>query len=66
MMAGTGDLREARAWPTLNSMNERGSQLLEAHIRSFDPGEPTARERLAEALGDSLARKLLYALRPVH
>ena len=49
--------------PTLNSMNERGSQLLEAHMRSLDPGEPTARERLAEAIGEPLARKLLFALR---
>jgi hypothetical protein len=44
-------------------MNERGAQLLEAHIRSFDPGEPTARERLAAALGELLARQLLFALR---
>ena len=43
-------------------MNERGSQLLEAHIRSFDPGEPTARERLEDAMGESLARKLVFAL----
>jgi hypothetical protein len=56
----------ARARPTLNSMNDRGSQLLEAHIRSFDPREPTARERLADAIGESLARKLLFALRPAH
>jgi hypothetical protein len=45
-------------------MNERGSQLLEAHIRSFDPGEPTAHERLVEAIGEPLARQLLFALRP--
>jgi hypothetical protein len=57
------DQREACATPTLNSMNERGAQLLEAHIRSFDPGEPTARERLAAALGELLARQLLFALR---
>jgi hypothetical protein len=50
----------------MNLMNERGSQLLEAHIRSFDPSEPTARERLVEALGEPLARKLLFALRPSH
>jgi hypothetical protein len=66
MMAGTGDQREARPRPTVKSMNERGSQLLEAHIRSFDPGEPTARERLMEALGESLARKLVFALRLSH
>jgi hypothetical protein len=44
-------------------MNERGSQLLEAHMRSLDPGEPTAQERLTEAIGEPLARKLLFALR---
>jgi len=43
-------------------MNDRGSQLLEAHIRSLDPGEPTARERLEDAMGESLARKLVFAL----
>jgi hypothetical protein len=47
----------------MNSMNERGSQLLEAHMRSLDPAEPTPQERLAEALGEPLARKLLFALR---
>ena len=45
-------------------MNERGLQLLEAHLRSFDPGEPTASERLEAALGASLARQLLLALGP--
>jgi len=43
-------------------MNERGLQLLEAHLRSFDPGESTARERLDETLGEPLARKLVSAL----
>jgi len=62
MSAGTGDHRKARVQPTLNSMNERGSQLLEAHIRSLDPTEPTARERLEDAMGESLARKLVFAL----
>jgi hypothetical protein len=47
-------------------MKERGSQLLEAHIRSFDPAEATARERLAEALGEPLAQKLVAALRADH
>ena len=37
MSAGSGDHRQACAEPTLNSMNERGSQLLEAHIRSLTP-----------------------------
>jgi hypothetical protein len=60
------DHRNARLGSTLNSMNDRGSQLLEAHIRSLDPCEPTARERLALAVGETFARKLLFALRPGH
>jgi hypothetical protein len=47
-------------------MHERGDQLLEAHIRSLDPGEATARERLAAAIGEPLARKLVFALRSHH
>jgi hypothetical protein len=43
-------------------MNERGIHLLVAHIRHFDPSEPTARERLDDALGAPLARKLVFAL----
>jgi hypothetical protein len=43
-------------------MKERGSQLLEAHIRSLDPGELSARDRLVEAIGEPLAQKLLSAL----
>jgi hypothetical protein len=43
-------------------MKKRGSQLLEAHIRSFDPGEPNAQERLEAAMGEALARKLVFAL----
>jgi len=66
MSAETGDHRQAPARSTLNSMKDRGSQLLEAHIRSFDPGEATARERLAEALGEALAARLVSALRPYH
>jgi hypothetical protein len=62
MSAGTRDHRRSRFEPTLNSMNERGSQLLEIHLRSLDPAEPTARERLEEAMGESLARKLVFAL----
>ena len=62
MSAGTGDQRKARVLSTLNAMNDKGSQLLEAHIRSFDPGEPSARERLEDAMGESLARKLVFAL----
>ena len=45
-------------------MNERGLQLLEAHLRSLDLGEPTAHERLEAALGESFARQLLFALGP--
>jgi hypothetical protein len=47
-------------------MKERGLQLLEAHIRSFDPDEATARERHAEIIGEPLAQKLLSALSPGH
>ena len=45
-------------------MNKRGLQLLDEHLRSFDPGQPTARERLDEVLGEPLARKLVLALVP--
>jgi hypothetical protein len=45
-------------------MKHRGSQLLEAHIRIFDPGGPTGRKRLAEALGEPLAQMLVGAMRP--
>ena len=38
--------------------------MLEAHLRSLDPGEPTAPERLEAALGESFARQLLFALCP--
>jgi hypothetical protein len=43
-------------------MRKRGLQLLEAHLRSFDPDAPTARERLEAALGDEFARELLLRL----
>lgn len=42
----------------------RGSQLLIAHMRSLDPDEPTARDRLEETLGERLVREVLLALRP--
>lgn len=45
----------------MNSMT-RGQQLLETHIRSLDPSEQTARERLERALGEPLAKKLVFAL----
>ena len=64
MTAGTRDHRNVPARPTVISMTGRGSQLLEAHIRSLDPDEPNARERLAEALGEPFTRKLLFALCP--
>ena len=62
MSAESRDHRGTRVQPTLKAMNARGSQLLETHLRSLDPAEPTARERLAEAVGEPLARKLLFAL----
>ena len=37
-------------------------ELLAAHCASLDPYTPTARERLDEALGSELARKLVFAL----
>lgn len=42
----------------------RGSRLLTVHLTSLDAGRPTARERLEQALGPELARKLLFALAP--
>jgi len=64
MNAGSGDHRKAPAPPTTELMTGRGSQLLEAHIRSLDPGERTAHERLEEALGERFARRLVLALCP--
>ena len=66
MSAGTRDHRSACLTPTPRGMNERGQQLLEAHIRSLDPAELTARERLEAALGEPLARMLVSALQPRH
>ena len=42
--------------------HERGLALLVAHCASLDPDAPTARERLVEALGPTLAEKLVFAL----
>jgi hypothetical protein len=42
--------------------HERGLALLAAHCTSLDPDAPTARDRLEEALGPDLARKLVFAL----
>jgi len=41
---------------------QRGTGLLLAHCASLDPASATARERLDEALGPELARKLVVAL----
>jgi hypothetical protein len=45
-------------------MKNRGLQLLAAHIRSFDPAAPTARQRLEASLGEPFARRLVQALLP--
>ncbi len=42
--------------------HKRGLALLAAHCASLDPDSPTARERLADALGPALAEKLVFAL----
>jgi len=39
-----------------------GLDLLAAHCAALDPDAPTARERLDDALGPELARKLVHAL----
>jgi hypothetical protein len=43
-------------------MRKRGLQLLEAHIRSFDPDAPTARERLEAMLGEELTQEAVRAV----
>jgi hypothetical protein len=40
----------------------RGTALLLAHCASFDPDAETAKQRLEDALGPELARKLVHAL----
>jgi hypothetical protein len=42
----------------------RGARLLALHLQSLDPKAVSARDRLEAALGDDLARKLLFALAP--
>jgi hypothetical protein len=42
--------------------HRRGTPLLSAHVAALEPGAATARERLDEALGEELARKLVFAL----
>ena len=43
-------------------MRTRGLELLEAHMRSFDPDAPTARERVEAALGEPFTERLLRVL----
>jgi hypothetical protein len=43
-------------------MQRRGLELLSAHLASFDPETPTARERLDLELGSDLAAFLVAAL----
>jgi hypothetical protein len=42
--------------------HHRGLDLLAAHCTSLDPGSSSARQRLDEAIGPELARKLVFAL----
>jgi hypothetical protein len=42
--------------------SKRGDALLLAHCASLDPASPRARQRLEDALGEELARKLVTAL----
>ena len=42
--------------------SQRGDALLLAHLASLDPATPPARERLEDALGVELTRKLVWAL----
>jgi hypothetical protein len=42
--------------------HDRGLALLAAHCAALDADTPTARDRLDEALGPDLARKLVFAL----
>jgi hypothetical protein len=42
--------------------SDRGNALLLAHCASLDPASSPARERLEDALGAELARKLVWAL----
>ena len=46
----------------MNAANHRGNALLLAHLASLDPAGATARERLEDALGTELTRKLVWAL----
>ena len=44
--------------------NQRGAELLVAHLKSFDPRAVPARQRLERKLGEKLAHKLVFALAP--
>jgi hypothetical protein len=44
------------------SSHPRGIELIATHCTSLDPTSETARERLDDALGPELARKLVFAL----
>jgi hypothetical protein len=46
----------------MNAAQNRGDALLLAHLGSLDPAGATARERLEDALGAELTRKLVWAL----
>ena len=46
----------------MNAVPQRGNALLLAHCASLDPASPVARQRLEDAIGPELARKLLWAL----
>jgi hypothetical protein len=46
----------------MNAAQNRGDALLLAHLASLDPAGANARERLEEALGTELTRKLVWAL----
>jgi hypothetical protein len=46
----------------LPSPGRRGLELLAVHCSSLDPDAPSARDRLEEALGVELARKLVFGL----
>ena len=46
----------------MNAATNRGDRLLLAHLASLDPAGATARDRLEDALGTELTRKLVWAL----
>jgi len=46
----------------MNAAHDRGNALLLAHLASLDPAGANARERLEDAPGGELTRKLVWAL----